>query len=158
MPPLQRYETNLVDPFARIGCCPAQQEIFDRSPDVKILGHNNEPWAGSSVHKFRKVARHSVSIVRDRNSAGLGGYGKDLGIWYTGDTALISVDKIERRFAPSKSHHYFMVEVRVGLETWPHALGVWLRRRASANLVYSSGLFRRASCRIVSNSRRPSFR
>jgi hypothetical protein len=117
------YETDSTGPFPGIRGCPDQQQIFDGSTDVEILGHDNYARTRSCFSEAREITGHRLAIVGKENSRRFRGNGEHLGIGYSDKTARMSAAHVNGRFPPAKASYDFVVEIGVRLESWPHALG-----------------------------------
>ena len=80
-----------------------------------------------------EIIRHGVSIVGNYNSSHVGCNAEDVGIGHSDDAPVQGTQKIEKRFPASQANHNLVVEIGVRLKARPHALGVWIVRRAPAS-------------------------
>jgi hypothetical protein len=65
----------------------------------------------------RKMGGHSLSIVRDQNSSGLGGEPQHRGIRGANHATRASVPEINRRLPAAKSKDNSLIEIFVRLKT-----------------------------------------
>src|SRR5215467_6273842 len=63
-----RYEANSFGPFLGIRGCPDQQQVFDGSANVEVLGNDNNARTRSGLSEAREIAGHRFPIVGDENS------------------------------------------------------------------------------------------
>jgi hypothetical protein len=80
------------------------------------------------------MCRHGFAVMRNQNPPQIGCFVEDIGVWCADNPSSVRIHEIGRRLTAAQAQDDFLVEVRVSLETRPHALGLGAPCRAVSSL------------------------
>ena len=80
------------------------------------------------------MCRHGPEVMRNQDPPEIGCLVEDIGIREADNPARAGVPEIDRRLTAAQAKNDLLVEIRIGLEPRPHALGLGAPYRAASSL------------------------